>query len=49
MILSGLRLINKPARAANEAVPRYPGVLTAIDGSAAVVAMDTADSEGEGA
>ena len=49
MILSGLRLTSKPAKAANDAVPRYPGVLTAIDGSAAVVAMETAASEGAGA
>ena len=49
MILSGLRLSNKPAKAANDAVARYPGVLTAIDGSAAVVAMETAASEGAGA
>jgi len=29
--------------------PKYPGVRTALDGSTAVVAMETAASEGAGA
>ncbi len=49
MMFRSLRRPSNPARAAVEAAPRYPGVLSAIDGSAAVVAMETAASEGAGA
>ncbi len=36
-------------RETNKATPRYPGVLQALDGSAAVVAMETAASDAAGA
>lgn len=39
----------RAAEAPPTAAPRYPGTLTALDGSAAVVAMETAASEAAGA
>ncbi|HET8774241.1 MAG TPA: pyruvate ferredoxin oxidoreductase, partial [Thermoanaerobaculia bacterium] len=49
MTFLSIRRTSKPTRAVGEAAPRYPGVLHAIDGSTAVVAMETAASEGAGA
>ena len=48
MIFPRISLTTKPSPKA-AALPRYPGIFSAIDGSAAVVAMETAGSEGAGA
>jgi pyruvate-ferredoxin/flavodoxin oxidoreductase len=49
VIFSGRRRTSTRAQNAEKGAPRYPGTLSAIDGSTAVVAMETAASEGAGA